>query len=123
MFVYGVRCAPIDLVNLEDTANVDYYMDYGLVVFPEFTKPSAYVAQSGLTSLFWNRVKHVLERPFQVQWVDLEEPYLTTGQETLVQSLRNYYPTLQSGWYYVPKGGVGVGVEEELSELTLNDQE
>jgi hypothetical protein len=97
-------------------------VDYGLLVFPEFTKSSSYVAHSGLTANFWNRVKHVLERPYQVQWVDLEEPYLTTGQETVVQSLRNYYPTLQPGWYYIPKSSTGDDADVDFDKLNLNDQ-
>jgi hypothetical protein len=107
MFVYGIRCAPADLMTVlarvpQGTADADYYMDYGLLVFPQYTRPSTVQAHCGLTSEFWQRVRRIVESPGRPHAVDLEHPWITDQQSHVVGIIKDAYPTTDTNWYYVP---------------------
>lgn len=107
MFVYGIRCAPADLLAIvsrlgQANANADYYMDYGLLVFPQYTRPSVIQAHCGLTPEFWNRVRRVVESPGRPHAVELEHPWITDEQSTVVGIIKEAYPSVDTDWYYVP---------------------
>lgn len=106
MLVYGIRCAPADLTGLPATAQADYYMDYGLLVFPEYTKGTCVESHGRLTPAFWSEVKRVVENPTRPHSVCLEHPYITDGENDVVHALRSSYPSLQTDWYYVPRAVV-----------------
>ena len=104
MLVYGVRCAPNDLLNLPADAEADYYLDYGLLVFPSYTKGTVLRSHSStLQPSFWRRVARLIENPLKPYEEELEQPFITDGEAAVVAALRESYPTLQSNWYYVPK--------------------
>jgi hypothetical protein len=104
MLVYGVRCAPNDLINLPSDAQADYYLDYGLLVFPSYTRPTVLRSHGNkIQPAFWRRVARLLEEPLKPYEADLEQPFITDGEAAVVDALREAYPTIQSNWYYVPK--------------------
>ena len=103
MLVYGIRCAPVDLPGLTADAEADYYMDYGLLVFPSYTKATCVHSHGRLTPAFWADAKRVIEHPHRPHTVNLEQPYITDGEKTVLATLRESYPSLQSDWYYVPR--------------------
>lgn len=106
MLVYGIRCAPLDLtLGLPDTARADYYMDYGLLVFPAYTRPTCLNANGYLTPRFWAQVAAITRSRLCMQEVDLEHPYISVGEDAVVKALRERYPSLQLAWYHVPQAG------------------
>ena len=101
MFVYGIRCAPCDLSFLpKDIGN--YSNNYGLVVFPTYSKTTCLNANGILSNSFWQSVKKITENSTRVQTVSLEDPYITDTESTVVDTLRISYPGISSGWYYCP---------------------
>lgn len=102
MLVYGVRCAPIDIPGLPDGATADYYMDYGLLVFSGYTRPTCIQSHGRLTPHFWNEVQRTVGAPEKPHEVDLEQPYITEGEDAVIQALRESYPSASPAWYYVP---------------------
>jgi hypothetical protein len=104
MLVYGVRCAPNDLMNLPADAEADYYLDYGLLVFPAYTRPTSLRSYgSRIQPAFWKRVARVLEQPLKPYEEDREQPYITSEEAAVVAALRESYPSLEANWYYVPR--------------------
>jgi hypothetical protein len=107
MFVYGIRCSPADILAIasrlqQGSTNADYYMDYGLLIFPEYTRPSCVQAHSGLTPEFWSRVRRVMEAPGRPHSVELEHPWITDEQAKVVKVIKESYPSTDTDWYYVP---------------------
>lgn len=106
MYVYGIRCAPNDLLGLPSDAEADYYMDYGLLVFPAYTRASSLSAnrRSGLNADFWHRARLLLEFPNKTHCAsEMEHPWISEGESAVVKSLQEFYPELQANWYYVPR--------------------
>jgi len=104
MLVYGIRCAPLDLsVGLPDSAHADYYMDYGLLVFPSYTRATCLNCHGYLTARFWKEVAAVVGEPMTMREIDEEQPYITEGEDDVIQALRARYPSLRPAWYYVPR--------------------
>ncbi len=118
MFVYGVRCAPNDLMGLPADANADYYMDYGLLVFPQHTRATTLTAPAGrLTADFWHQVRLVLEFPAKThRAAAIEQPWLSDEEGAVVTALQQFYPGLQADWYYVPRTA-------PTTEVTGNEEE
>lgn len=115
MFVYGVRCAPLDLQHLPE-ASADYYMDYGLLVFPEHTRATCVKNHGRLTPQFWASVKRIVENPMKPHQVDLEDPYLEEPEAAVVEALRDAYPSTSAAWYYVPRA-----VIQEIPSIQVSD--
>jgi hypothetical protein len=104
MYVYGIPCSPNDLFGLPANANADYYMDYGLLIFPAYTKPTSFRSHGPeIQPDFWSHVKKFVEAPFQARVVDLEHPYISTEEHEVVVALKRKYPTLDTYWFYLPK--------------------
>lgn len=106
MFVYGIRCAPNDLLGLPSDAEADYYMDYGLLVFPAYTCSTSLCAnrRNGLTADFWQRARLLLQFPNKTHCAsEIEHPWISEGESAVVKSLQEFYPGLQANWYYVPR--------------------
>lgn len=120
MFVYGVRCAPNDLMGLPADAHADYYMDYGLLVFPQHTRATMLQAPASLTPEFWHRVRLVLAFPHKThRATHLEHPWLSDGEGEVITALQEFYPGLQPDWFYVPRtaSGAAGGAEVEMEEV------
>lgn len=106
MFVYGIRCAPNDLTGLPADATADYYLDYGLLVFPGFTRASCLKShgRGGLTADFWQRARLIAQFQHKTHCVThLEHPWLSPEEAAIVTSLQEFYPGIQADWYYVPR--------------------
>lgn len=116
MFVYGIRCSPNDLLDLPSDATADYYLDYGLLVFPAYTRPSA-ITNNGcrLTADFWQRARLLLQHPAHTHLVStLEHPWITEGESAVVAAMREFYPDIKTEWYYVPRTATqGSGLSSE----------
>jgi hypothetical protein len=119
MFVYGVRCAPADLVDLPADAEADYYMDFGLLVFPTYTRATCIHSHGRLSPAFWDRVKSFVEDPTRPRSVDLEHPWITGGEDAVIRALQEYYPGLDAGWYHVPQAVLHA---PEIPELRVYDE-
>lgn len=105
MFVYGIRCAPADLSYLPESASADYYLDYGLLVFPHYTRPGSLTASGYLGSVFWNSVKLLVEDPTRPHMVATapDHPTLTDGERAVLAEIQRAFPMTETAWYHVPK--------------------
>ena len=103
MLVYGIRCSPNDLFTVPMKTNADYYTDYGLLVFPGYTKGLCLDSHGALTTGFWDTVRRIIEQPKRVRVMDFEHPYLTESESSVVLALQEAYPGLQPDWYHVPQ--------------------
>lgn len=106
MFVYGIRCAPADLPYLPDCANADYYLDYGLLVFPHYTRSG--VLRGRVSPRFWSAIKPLVENPARAHAVASpvdggpDHPTLSKGELEVLAEIRRAFPTTVMGWYHVP---------------------
>ena len=103
MFVYGITCSIADLSTLPPTATGDYYTNYDLLVFPEFTRTTSVKAHGTLSPRFWAQVKALVEFPQNVIDIEMEHPFINDMQSVAVDALKEKYPGLIPSWYYVPK--------------------
>lgn len=119
MLVYGIRCAPNDLINLPDSAVADYYLDYGLLVFPSYTRPSCVQSGvSGLNATFWERVRMMMQFPLKPHTVDAEHPWITEEEHEVITAIKAFHPRCDTEWYYVPRTATGTsGTEDTGPEL------
>jgi hypothetical protein len=105
MFVYGVRCSPADVAALTNSGCpvvADYYMDHGILVFPDYTRPTTLDARGRLTRSFWTNVELVATGS-QCRNVDLfEDPYISDAEAAALDALRAVNPAAAPAWYYVP---------------------
>ena len=106
MFVYGIRCAPTDLLaitsRIHGSVDADYYMDYGLLIFPQFTCASTIDSNGKLTAEHWDNVKRIVENSGRPYVVQLEHPWITDEQSEIVRIIKDAYPTADTDWFYVP---------------------
>jgi hypothetical protein len=101
MYVYGIHCdlSVIQLIPL--VAAADYYMDYGIMVFPQYTT-AVHLTSRGqpATPHFWEQVRIVAKN--RVMPVSREDPYITDEEEEMVRAIRELCPWSDLQWYYVP---------------------
>jgi hypothetical protein len=107
MFVYGIRCAPADLMSVfsrlpQGSTEADYYVDYGMLVFPQYTRPSVVQAHSGLSPEFWDSVSRIVQTPGRPHTVQMEHPWITDQQSLIVRIIKEAYPSADTDWFYVP---------------------
>jgi hypothetical protein len=102
MLVYGIRCAPSEISSLPKDTVADYYTDYGLLVFPTYTKPLAVEAHHYLTPRFWANVKRVTENQRRIIAMEFEHPYITEAESAAVKVLQDAIPSSALNWYSVP---------------------
>lgn len=120
MLVYGIRCSPADLPALPASdARADYYLDYGLLIFPNYTRTTCVNSHGYLKKAFWDEVARVVGSPSQPHEVIQEHPYITDEEDEVVRSLRDSYPTVQPTWYYVPR--VVYTASDDLPSLEVSD--
>jgi hypothetical protein len=105
MLVYGIRCAPTDLFGIPIRTTADYYTDYSLLVFPDYTKPLCLDARGKLTPEFWDSMRRLISTPTKnrVRVMDLDHPYISEEQSDVVLAFQESYPKLQPDWYHVPR--------------------
>lgn len=99
MFVYAIKCGPELLRNVSTSVSADYYMDYGLLVFPNYTKTTCVDSHGYLGTYFWTHAKHILENPMAVISMDFEDPWISDEEQELITSLPLQ---IQPTWFYVP---------------------
>lgn len=102
MLVYGIRCSTIDLNGLPTEATADYYLDYGLLVFPKYTKSLCLQSHGPLNSRFWRQVQRVVQHTGAVSALEFEQPWITDEESDVVNTLKQAYPCIQPDWYHVP---------------------
>jgi len=104
MLVYGIRCGLADLIGLPENTLADYYMDYGLLVFPDYSKATC-IQNYGdqLNQNFFDNLKRVVEGADKVYEIDLEQPYITEKEDVVVKRIQETTPGVLPCWYHVPK--------------------
>jgi len=103
MLVYGIQCTQESATQLpKDLVTADYYTDYGLLVFPAYTRPTAIVSQGPrLTPEFWHTVRLIVQDPTRVYAMDLEQPYVSDAEAETIKHLQSR--RIQPDWYHVPR--------------------
>lgn len=105
MFVYGIRCAPADLAYLPESASADYYLDYGLLIFPHYTRPGLLTHAGSSPAIFWNSVKLLTEDPTRSHMVTAgpSHPSLSEGELAVITEIRRAFPLTEPAWFNVPR--------------------
>jgi len=101
MLIYGIRCSKETLVSLPKEVVADYYTDYGLLVFPTYSRATTLDAKGRLSPLFWDTVRLILQAPTQVYAMDLEQPFVSEMEASAVKSIQTTSTALPD-WYHVP---------------------
>ena len=103
MFVYGIRCAPADISYLPENAEADYYLDYGLLIFPHYTRPGLLIGYGN--DYFWDSVKLLAEQPSRPHMVvaSPEHPPLSEGERAVLKEIQRAFPMTRAAWYNVPR--------------------
>ena len=109
MFVYGIHC-PVTIIQTLSATNipvsVDYYMEYGLLIFPEYTIPT-YLQNPrssgmGTNTEFMELCKIIIEnKPFATK-VEREHPYISEYEDNIVWTIKEQIPNADVSWFYVP---------------------
>jgi hypothetical protein len=101
MYVYGIHCDPADIQLIPLTAAADYYMDYGILVFPQYTT-AVHLTSRGQTPTphFWSEVQIVAKN--RVMPVTREDLYITEEEDEMVRAIRELRPYSDLQWFYVP---------------------
>lgn len=107
MFVYGVRCSAADvtaMVNSGCPVVADYYMDHGLLVFPDYTKTTCIAAmdRSRMNTEFWDRVNAIATGVCREMDI-MEHPYITDEEAEALNAIRDAKPDAVSAWYFLPE--------------------
>ena len=102
MLIYGIRCSKTVLTDLPKETVADYYTNYGLLVFPSYSRPTTLDAKGRLTPLFWETMRLIIQDPSRVYALDLEQPFLTDSESAAVKTIQQTYRDAQPDWYHVP---------------------
>lgn len=103
MFVYGIRCTPQEIQLIPHTVQADYYMDYGILVFPSYTRPTIIHAHGRPNETYWRLAKPMIEEPAKVHVTDIiEHPFITEEEASALDALKPTRPNIQTDWFYVP---------------------
>jgi hypothetical protein len=103
MLIYGIRCDKKVLTALPHDTVADYYMNYGMLVFPSYSRPTVLDAKGRLTPLFWETMRLIIQNPTQVYAMDLEQPFITDAEAAIVKIIQaSGSATEQPDWYHVP---------------------
>lgn len=101
MLVYGIRCDKTVLSQLPKDTVADYYTNYGMLVFPSYSRPTVLDAQGHLTPTFWDTTRLILQNPSQVYAMDLEQPFVSDAESAAIKIIQSTCPALPD-WYHVP---------------------
>ena len=115
MLVYGIQCAPGNLIGLPSGTVADYYIDYGLLVFPTYSRPLGLDAHNRLNRRFWANVKEIVEGAHKVHPMEFEHPYISDDEDDAVKALQEVAPGATTHWFYVPR----VATSESAPKLTV----
>ena len=115
MLVYGIQCAPGNLIGLPSGTVADYYIDYGLLVFPTYSRPLGLDAHNRLNRRFWANVKEIVEGAHKVHPMEFEHPYISDDEDDAVKALQEVAPGATTHWFYVPR----VATPESAPKLTV----
>jgi len=101
MYVYGIHCTPADIQLIPLVAAADYYMDHGILVFPQYTTP-VFLTTRGqpATAHFWEQVQIVAKN--RVAPVSREDLYITEEEEEMVSAIKEIRPYSDLQWFYIP---------------------
>lgn len=108
MFVYGIRCPVTMLPQLASAFPVDqpdYYMEYGLLVFPAYTKPTCLRSYNNqMTPQYVETCRRIIECiPTEAVEIDLlEHPFITEEEDEAVWRVKEASPEYDVGWFHVP---------------------
>jgi len=110
MFVYGIRCPVTMLPQLADafhpdTKKPDYYMEYGLLVFSSYTKPTCLRSYNNqLTPQYVDTCRRIIEceREEAIEIDLLEHPFITEEENEAVWRVREMMPEYDINWFHVP---------------------
>jgi len=101
MLVYGVRCDSSDLINMPPGLVAEYYTNYGLLIFPAYSRPTFLMNYSDkLSARFLNAAKRLIEQPYQVTPMDDEHPFVSDLESEAIDILQVTGAT--PGWFHVP---------------------
>jgi hypothetical protein len=107
MFVYGIRCAPADLAYLPESASADYYLDYGLLIFPHYTRAGCISRAStgSNAAAFWDAVKLLTEDATRAHMVTAGPPHprLSKGEREVIAEIKRAFPLTEAAWFNVPR--------------------
>jgi len=105
MLVYGIRCEQSDLAHLPKDTVADYYLDYGLLVFPTFSKPTCITSHGyKITPEFLTLVRLIAEKSKTVVTMDFEHPYVSDTDAIAIKTIQDVTgSTNKPDWYHVPK--------------------
>lgn len=101
MYVYGIHCNPADIQLIPLVATADYYMDYGILVFPQYTT-AVHLTSRGQkpTSHFWEQVRIVAKN--RIMPISREDPYITEEEDEMIRAIKELRPYSDLQWYYIP---------------------
>lgn len=108
MFVYGIRCPVTAIPLLPPETQADYYMEYALLVFPSYTRPttlrSSYIPTAQLSTDFTNLCQKIIECEYNeaIPITHLEHPFITESEDEAVAAIRQEMPEFDIGWFHVP---------------------
>ena len=101
MLVYGVRCDSSDLINMPPGLVAEYYTNYGLLIFPAYSRPTFLMNYSDkLSPRFLNAAKRLIEQPYMVTPMDDEHPFVSDLEGEAIDILQATGAT--PGWFHVP---------------------
>lgn len=102
MLIYGIRCDKTILTDLPKETVADYYTNYGLLVFPSYSRPTTLDAQGRLTPLFWETVRLIIQNPSRVYMMNMEQPFLSDAESAAVKIIQKVNKDAMPDWYHVP---------------------
>jgi hypothetical protein len=100
MLVYGIKCSRELVVGLPTDLEADYYVDHGILVFPEHTKPLTLDVSKH--SYVWETVRRIVDQPNTAHCMDFEHPYISESADLAVKLIQKKDPGSVTNWYYVP---------------------
>jgi hypothetical protein len=79
----------------------EYYTNYGLLVFPAYSRPTLVMNHtSPMSARFLSVAKRIIEQPYTVHEMDDEHPFVSELEGEAIDIL---HPTGASpSWYHVP---------------------
>ena len=101
MLVYGIRCDSSELINMPAGLVAEYYTNYGLLVFPAYSRPTLVMNHTTHPSArFLNLAKRIIEQPYMVHEMDNEHPFVSDLEGEAIDTL--HATGASPSWYHVP---------------------
>jgi hypothetical protein len=101
MFVLGIRCDPAVVDHIHPAADADYYVDYGILTFPRFMRPSSLSSHGRSPSTtFWDAAAKIITNRFHT--VSLELPWVSEAEHHIINTIQQSDSNACISWYYIP---------------------